>query len=189
MKPAKLSFFSNLTLIVITVILLICSLSLSWLGSKVETTALTTTTEVTLTKIKVTVEALGQKSSTSTDLGDSCDYGSKNAYCKLSKASDGLITLSTFGMAAIIAAGVIIILDLCCKMSKKSPIIFRIIYIGTVIAGFVLFLVSFIEYNVVADDVKTDGVKYKSGWILYLVSMIFSFFILLLGLSNLLFKS
>lgn len=179
MKPAKLSFFSNLALIVITVILLICSLSLAWLGSKMDST-----TDITLTKVEG--EVLGIK--VSYDIKDVCDSGLKS-YCKLSKASDSLITLTTFGMAAIVAAGVVIILNLFCKMSEKSPMIFRIVYIGTVIAGFVLFLVSFIEYNAVVNDInESDDLKYKSGWILYLISIIFSFLILLLGLSNLIFK-
>ena len=185
MKPAKLSFFSNLALIVITVILIVCALPLPYLTSETDVPIFGKSKgEVFLTKYKITVGG----SSDSTNLKDFCDISSGNSFCKLYKASDTLITLSTFGMACVIVAGVFIILDICCKMSKKSPMVFRLVYLGTVIAGFVLFLVSFIVYTVVAKDSKTDGVKYGTGWILYLVGMIFSFFVLLLGLSNLIFK-
>lgn len=203
MKPAKLSFFSNIVLISITTILMICALSLTWMGAdyKMEVSPLSFSmkTEITLTKMKVKGEIpIFGKIDMENKLKEACDTDSKNTACKLSRASIALITLSTFGMVCIIAAGVIIILNLCCKMSEKSPKAFKFIYMGTVIAGFVLFVVSFIEYTIVAKDFKGDmkgnmeeegiDLKYKGGWIIYLVGTILSLIILIIGASNLCFK-
>lgn len=181
MKPAKLSFFSNIALIAITIILTIVALPLVWFGDS------DGLFKCYITELKADIKI----ATTTTKLKDFCDTSNSNKLCKLSKASDTLITLSTFAMAALGCAAAIIILDLCCKMSKKKPLLFKIIYTITVIAGFVLYLVSFITYTSIASDFISDSdekLKYKGGWIVYLISMIFSFFVFLLGGSNLFLK-
>lgn len=174
MKAGKLSFFVNLVLVVVAVVLFISALSLPYMVEKTKLSK----TEITLTKLTITTG----KVSNTVNIKDMCHEDSDTKACKLYKGSDALITLTTFGMGCLVAAGVLIVLGLFCSMGKKFSKLFNFAYLGTTIAGFVLFLVSFIEYTVIAEDILSEYSKYGAGWILYLVSMIISFVILAVSL-------
>lgn len=82
MKPAKLSFFSNIVLISITTILMICALSLTWMGAdysmEVSPLSFSMKAEITLTKMKVKGEVpLIGKVDMENKLNEACDTDSK----------------------------------------------------------------------------------------------------------------
>ena len=194
MGVKKITLFVNLALIVVGVIFLICGLAQPWHTLKIEDRLGTSTCDITLTEMK----SKSPITSDTTKLKDLCKddtaYPDKNPFCKLKKGSDTVISLTTFGLIALVVAGVIAVITLFTQITKKAPAVFKFTYMGTSIAAFVLVLISFIVYNTSDDGLKDlesifgKPFKFGSGWILYLIAMIISFATLLLGLSSIVVK-
>lgn len=163
-------FVTGFTITLIAgLVLIIVSLPSVWLEGSLQIGAVTVgSADVTLTKLKLNIEG-GIVDSKS--LKDYCDIPYGDFACKLSKASDALITLTSFGLAALVALWISLIINVCGE-NIKNYVLFKVFYVFVALAEFILFLVAFIVYSVVDNDAEDKGLRHETGWILYLIGMI-----------------
>ena len=180
----KCVFGATFTFLVIGALaIFIASLSITWLEGSLDVGFTSIYTKVTLTKVKYGF-GTSSPSETSATLKSYCDQNSSGSFvCKLYRASDALITLTSFGLAALAATGVLIIVNLC-SSKKKETTVFKVIYVITSLVQFALFLISFIVYTAIAEDGKGDNLNYETGWILYIVGLALSLIICAGSIAN-----
>ena len=193
MRRGKAIALVNTLLIVITLIIMSTSLWIVWISSTLETELGIIESDISLRKYKFHTVSGGRLIKKSVMLYDACELStdplavaaasdnvtakgtannpiSETKLCKLYKDSIVLQCLTVTGIVFIVINTVVVITFL--LFVKKGTICFKICTVVFSVLSFILFFWAFVEYSVRAS--KMDDVKYKAGWIMYLIGTIFS---------------
>lgn len=164
----------------LTIVLIIVSLPLPWLGGKVEGDFGVYTYKVTLSSVKVEGNGTlwGKKETIS--FSELCEESPFNlTSCGVNSTSVCVIVFSVIGLILSFAIWLAVFMDLRCKMSRS--ILFNIAVNIPITLQSIIYIVLFAVYSASTKGLRKHGLHFHAGWALYLTGMVFSVVICLMA--------
>ena len=168
----KKSFYGIFVIVsLLTIVLLIVSLPIPWLGGKIENEYGTYTYEVTLSNVKVKGNGTLWESKETINIHELCDEASFNlTSCGVDGMSFVMILFTVIGLILSFGTWLAVFMDLRCNMSKHY--FFNLIVCVPIAFQFIIYFIMFVIYSDESKEFRKHGLHFHAGWALYFIGMI-----------------
>lgn len=169
----------NIFLIIITIAVLVSTFFCYWINSTVAISSIgEVKSDISLREYKFTVSVAGIETRKTVKLSEACRDDTKDVVnaksdeklCKLYRGSLILTILTALGLVVSIINAVLIVVFLTCVNGHTTC--FKLVTIFLSLGCLCLYAGSIVSYSLAASDI--DDVKYRFGWIIYVIGCVFA---------------
>ena len=164
-------------LVLLTIVFIIVSLPIPWLGGKVEDEFGSYKYKITLSNVKVKGNGTLWESKETISLSELCGEAPFNlTSCGIDSSTSFVIAFSVIGLILTVGTWLAVLIELNCGLASFRGLFNAVSYF-VILFQTMVYITSFAIYTAWTNDIRKNGIHFHAGWALYLVGMIFSFFV------------